>query len=104
MTKSLTVRNWLTLFTSFVVLTVAFGFGLFCWPAIYRPLTRIYGWNFATANAGGSIILLLIGVLSPVVGILVDRFQPKRVIMGGTIIVAAALVLLSTIQTVTQYY
>jgi hypothetical protein len=49
---------------------------LFCWPALYRPLTRAYGWNFATANAGGSIILFLVGVLSPVVGFLSIGFSP----------------------------
>jgi MFS transporter, OFA family, oxalate/formate antiporter len=103
-TKPLSVRSWLTLFTSFVVLTIAFAFGLFCWPAIYRPLTRAYGWNFASANAGGSIILFLIGVLSPFVGALIDRFKPKRVILGGTLIVAVALVLLSTIHSLREYY
>jgi len=100
----MTVRSWLTLFTSFVILTVAFAFGLFCWPAIYRPLTRAYGWNFAQANAGGSIVLFLIGILSPIVGLLVDKFKPKRVILGGTFIVAAALALLSTIHSRPQYY
>jgi MFS family permease len=100
----LTVRGWLTLFTSFVILTVAFAFGLFCWPAIYRPLTRAYGWTFAQANAGGSIILFLIGILSPFVGTLVDKFKPKRVILGGTFLIAVALVLLSTIHSRPQYY
>jgi MFS family permease len=102
--KPLTVRSWLTLFTSFVILTVAFAFGLFCWPAIYRPLTRAYGWTFAQANAGGSIVLFLIGVLSPFVGTLVDKFKPKRVILGGTFIVGVALALLSTIHSRPQYY
>ncbi|HEX4134908.1 MAG TPA: MFS transporter [Bryobacteraceae bacterium] len=103
-TQPLTVRGWLTLFTSFVILTVAFAFGLFCWPAIYRPLTRAYGWTFAQANAGGSIILFLIGILSPFVGTLVDKFKPKRVILGGTFLIAVALVLLSTIHSRPQYY
>jgi MFS transporter, OFA family, oxalate/formate antiporter len=103
-TKPLTIRSWLTLFTSFIILTVAFAFGLFCWPAIYRPLTRAYGWTFAQANAGGSIILFLIGILSPFVGTLVDKFKPKRVILGGTFIIAVALTLLSTIHSRPQYY
>ena len=81
-TKPLSVRSWLTLFTSFVILTVAFAFGLFCWPAIYRPLTRAYGWNFASQR-GGSIVLFLIGVLSPFVGASVDQFKPKRVILAA---------------------
>jgi MFS family permease len=92
------------LFTSFVILAVAFGFSLFCWPALYRPLTRAHGWNFASANLGGAVILLLIGILSPVVGILVDRFTPRKVILGGTVIAATALALLSTIHSLGEYY
>jgi MFS family permease len=102
--KPLTARSWLTLLTSFVILTVSFAFSLFCWPAIYRPLTKAFGWTFAQANGGGSIILFLIGVLSPFVGTLVDKFKPKRVILGGTLIIAIALSLLSTIHSRPQYY
>src|SRR5262249_18755601 len=87
-----------------VVLTVAFAFGLFCWPAVYRPLVRSFHWSFANANAGGAIALLMIGLLSPFVGTLVDKFRPKPVILGGTALVAAALALLSTIQSLGQYY
>ena len=75
--KPLTLRNWLALFTSFVILTVAFAFGLFCWPALYRPLTKAWGWNFASANAGGSIVLFLIGVCSPFVGTLGRQIQAE---------------------------
>jgi MFS family permease len=98
------LESWLALLTSFVVLTVAFAFGLFCWPAVYRPLVRSFHWSFASANAGGAIALLMIGLLSPFVGSLVDKFRPKPVILGGTVLVAAALALLSTIQSLGQYY
>jgi MFS-type transporter involved in bile tolerance (Atg22 family) len=87
------VTRWLTLFSSFCVLAIAFALSLYCWPAIYRPLTLAYGWNFAGANAGGSIVLFLSGVLSPIVGALVDKFRPKRVILGGIFIMVVALAL-----------
>jgi MFS family permease len=103
-TTSLTLRGWLTLLTSFVVLTISFAFGLFCWPALYRPLTRAHGWTFANANAGGAIVLFMIGILSPFVGALVDRFRPKAVILAGTCVVAIALALLSTIRSLSSYY
>jgi MFS family permease len=102
--RPLTLRAWLTLFSAFVVLTIAFGFSIFAWPAIYRPLVKAYGWNFASANAGGAIVLLLIGILSPFVGMLVDKFKPKAVILGGTFLAAVALALLSTIHNMAQYY
>ncbi len=64
----------------------------------------MYGWNAAQASAGGSIVLLLIGVLGPFIGRLTDRFTPKKVLLTGMCIGAISLALLSTIAGLTQYY
>ncbi|HEY7335424.1 MAG TPA: MFS transporter [Bryobacteraceae bacterium] len=100
----LTLRSWLTLFTSFVILMIAFSFGLFSLPQFYPSLVRSFHWTRAGAAAGGSIVLLLVGVLSPLVGALVDRFKPKAVLLGGMCLVGLALALLSTAQSQPQYY
>ncbi len=89
---------------SFTILTVAFAFGLFSLPAFYPPLVKAFHWNRATVAAGGSIVLFLIGVLSPPVGWLVDKYSPKAVLLGGMVAVAAALALLSTTKSLGQYY
>jgi MFS family permease len=100
----LTLRSWLTLFTSFVILMIAFSFGLFSLPQFYPSLVRSFHWTRAGAAAGGSIVLLLVGVLSPLVGALVDRFKPKAVLLSGMCLVGLALALLSTAQSQPQYY
>ena len=104
MNQSLTIRSWLTLLTSFVILMVAFSFGLFSLPQFYPSLVKTFGWTRAGVTAGGSIVLLLIGLLSPVVGILVDKFSAKAVLLSGMCLSAAALALLSLIQSQAQYY
>ena len=101
---TLTTRSWFTLLTSFVILMVAFSFGLFSLPQFYPSLVRIFHWNRASVTAGGSIVLLLVGVLSPVVGWMVDRFRPKRVLLGGMLLVGSALALLSSADSRPQYY
>jgi MFS family permease len=103
-TKPLTFRGWLALLASFCILTVAFSFGLFSLPVFYPMLVKAFGWNRASATAGGSIVLLLIGILSPVVGWLVDKFTPKAVLVGGMCLVALSLALLSMTQSLTEYY
>lgn len=102
--RPLSLRAWLTLLTAFMVLTIAFAFSIFAWPAVYRPLVKTFGWNFASANAGGAIVLLLIGLLSPFVGMAIDRYKPKAVILSGAALSALALALLSTIHSLPQYY
>ncbi len=89
---------------SFTILMVAFSFALFSLPIFYPFLRRTYGWSAAQASAGGSIVLLLIGVLGPAIGRLTDRFTPKKVLLTGMCIGAVALALLSTIAGLPQYY
>src|SRR5579884_441355 len=100
----MTVRNWLTLLTSFVILMVAFSFGLFSLPQFYPSLVRTFHWDRASVTAGGSIVLLLVGVLSPLVGYLVDRYKPKAVLIGGMLLAGLGLALLSSAQSRPQYY
>ena len=104
MAKPSAPQRWLTLFASFCILAIAFSFGLFSLPAFYPVLIKQFGWSHAAAAAGGSIVLLLIGTFSPVVGWLVDRYSPRAVIMCGILVVAAALALLSTAQSLSAYY
>ena len=102
MTKPL--QGWLTLFASFSILAIAFSFGLFSLPVFYPAFVKAFAWNRASVAAGGSIVLFLIGVLSPLVGWLADRYSPKRVVLCGMLLGAAALALLSTTRSLPQYY
>jgi MFS family permease len=100
----LTTRSWFTLLTSFVILMVAFSFSLFSLPQFYPSLVQTFHWNRVSVTAGGSIALLLVGILSPLVGWLVDRFRPKKVLLGGMFLVGLALALLAFAESRAQYY
>ncbi len=104
MDRSLPPQGWLTLFSSFCTLAIAFSFGLFSLPVFYPALVRAFGWNRASVAGGGSIVLLLIGVMSPVVGWLTDKYSPKVVLLSGMCIGALSLGLLSLTKSLTQYY
>jgi len=104
MPTSLPVRGWLTLVSSFCTLAVAFSFGLFSLPVFYPVLVRAFGWNRASVAGGGSIVLLLIGIMSPVVGWLADRYSPKAVLLGGMATGALGLLLLSLTKSLGEYY
>lgn len=104
MTKGLPFHGWLTLLSSFCTLAIAFSFGLFSLPVFYPALVKAFGWNRASVAGGGSIVLLLIGVMSPVVGWLSDRYSPKAVLLAGMCLGAFALLLLSLTRSLGEYY
>lgn len=94
------------LLVSFSVLAVGFCAGRFSLPVFYPVFTdpKKFGWSHAQAVGGGFFVLLLAGVLGPLVGWLADKYSPKAVMLGGCLTVAASLALLSTTQTLTQWY
>ncbi|HEX5421082.1 MAG TPA: MFS transporter [Gammaproteobacteria bacterium] len=96
--------GWPVLVASFAVLMFAFSFALFSLPVFYPFLIERFAWSRAEAAGGGSIILLLVGILGPIVGKLSDAYTPKRVVLVGMCLCAVSLLLLSTAATLTQYY
>lgn len=94
------------LLVSFTVLAVAFCAGRFSLPVFYPVFAnpKSFGWSHSEVVGGGSVVLLLIGLLGPLIGWLSDRFSPKAVILAGCVTCSAALALLSTTQTLLQWY
>lgn len=97
-------EGYAALGAAFTVLTVAFSFGLFSLPVFYTALVAQLGWTRAQAAGGGSIVLLLIGILGPIIGRLTDRFSPRAVLLTGMTIGALALSLLSLTKGLGQFY
>ena len=103
-TRRSSFESWSVLLVAFVVLTIGFSLGRFALPVFYPVLIKRFGWGSAATAAGGSIMLLLIGVLGPLVGWLADKYTPKLVLLGGASLTALSLVLLSAIQNLTEWY
>jgi predicted MFS family arabinose efflux permease len=63
-----------------------------------------FGWSRATVSVLVSVLLLTLGLLSPPVGRLCDRWGAQRVMFLSAPFLAAALALLGTIQSLWQLY
>jgi predicted MFS family arabinose efflux permease len=61
-----------------------------------EPLQREFGWSRANISFGLTIVGLSGAVLSIPLGIMVDRFGPRRVALVGTVLLPAAFALLGT--------
>jgi MFS family permease len=60
---------------SFAVI-VPYTFGLFL-----KPLSQEFGWHRGAISAGFSIAALMIAIGSPWLGLLLDRYNPKRIVL-----------------------
>ncbi|MFH0847715.1 MAG: MFS transporter [Chloroflexota bacterium] len=79
--------------------TVHFGF-----TALFEPIVKEFGWDYAQISLAGSLRGLETGLLSPVVGLLVDRWGPRRLFFAGTIVVCLGFLLLSRVSSLVMFY
>ena len=88
-----------------VWITLAISSGLyFSFPIFFVALLEEFGWSRGATAAAFSISAIMQGVLSPLVGMLVDRLGPRRVMLGGAGVLGAACALSSRIESLWSLY
>jgi MFS family permease len=88
-----------------VWITLAITSGLyFSFPVFFVALVEEFGWSRGATAAAFSISSVVQGVLSPPVGMLVDRLGPRRVMLYGAWVLGGACVLSSRIGSLWTLY
>ena len=78
---------------------VDFGF-----TAVFEPVADEFGWSYAQISLAASLRGLEIGLLAPVMGFLVDRWGPRRLVLGGSLLICGGLLLLSRATSLAMFY
>ena len=97
------LRPWIVVGAVWVTLAIASGL-YFSFPIFFVALLEEFGWSRGATAAAFSISSVVQGVLSPVVGILVDRLGPRRIMLAGACLLGAACVLSSRIGSLWSLY
>lgn len=87
------------------MLSMAYWFGLrTTFSVFFVALIDQFRWGRADAAAALSIAMVAYTVMAPLVGILVDRIGPRRVMLPGIVLIGLGLLLCTQIETLTQFY
>ncbi|MDD5082364.1 MAG: MFS transporter [Dehalococcoidales bacterium] len=99
------------IFYGWVVIGAAFTISLFLYglvgsgfSALIEPLRNQFGWSYTQISIAGSLRGLETGILAPLMGILVDRWGPRRLVLIGTIMVGLGFILLSRVTSLGLFY
>src|SRR2546423_10058390 len=95
--------SWTVIGAVWVTLAIASGL-YFSFPVFFVALVEEFGWSRGATAAAFSISSVVQGVLSPAVGILVDRLGPRRVMLGGAVVLGGACALSSRIGALWSLY
>jgi sugar phosphate permease len=93
---------WLAIGACFSLGLVA-GMSFWAFGLFVEPLQSEFGWSPSILGGAVSLSLLVSGLASPIVGRLVDRYQPRRVILIGSLATVGGYVLLSRVQELWQF-
>jgi len=95
-------------FYGWVVVALTFGVSLnsagvrAALAVLIHPLEAEFGWNRAVISAAAAVTLIMLGVAAPVSGWLLDRFGPRRVILGSLALLIIGVTGTSFVQEIWQ--
>jgi len=94
---------WIVSASLFIALYVAGGV-FYGFTAIFEPIAEELGWSYTQISFASSLRGIEMGILAPILGILVDRWGPRRIIFVGAIITTGGLILLSRTTSLAMFY
>lgn len=95
--------GWLVVGTTFFTLAIG-GSLVGTFPVFYVAFLDEFGWSRADTALAFSASMVTFAVSAGVIGALIDRWGPRRVIPAGIGVLAAGLVLMSTLSNLSTLY
>ena len=90
--------------TGFLSLFSIVGIAVYGLPFFYDFWVQDFGWSRATVTSGNAFGKIIIGLFAFFAGWIIDRFGPRRVMMVGVFTGGIALIGLSLVTSLWQFY
>ncbi len=94
---------WVVVIVLAITLTIASG-ARFLFGVVLKPISEEFGWNRAQVTGAVMVAMIVLSICQPVVGILVDRVGPKKILVSGLALLGVALVPFSFVTNLWQVY
>jgi len=96
--------GWWIVAAGFFIAVYIGGFIHFGFTAVFEPIAGKFGWSYAQISFAASLRGLQTSFLAPVIGLLMDRWGPRRLVFAGATIIGLGLLLLSRINSLAAFY
>jgi len=102
--RSKVFYGWYIVGASLLITIYTGGVVHFGFTAVFEPIADELGWSYATISLAASLRGFEMGLLAPVMGLLVDRWGPRKLIFGGSILICLGFLLLSRVSSLFMFY
>jgi sugar phosphate permease len=96
--------GWWVVFACFLIAFYVSGTVMFGFTAFLEPIAEEFGWSYTKVSFAASLRGLELGIFAPVMGFLVDRFGPRRLLFLGTLSIGSGFIFLSLTSTLGMFY
>jgi len=96
--------GWYIVGASLFILLYTGGIAHFGFTAVFEPIADEFPWSYAQIALASSLRGLEMGLLAPVVGFMVDRWGPRKMVFTGSIFVCLGFLVLSRVQSLAMFY
>jgi OFA family oxalate/formate antiporter-like MFS transporter len=95
--------GWFIVGSSFFTLALVYGIW-YSFSVFFVALLKEFGWSRSIGAGAFSLFIIFSAIIGPFVGNMVSSAKPRRVILGGALILGIGLALCSLTQTWWQFY
>jgi len=96
--------GWWVVFACFLIAFYVSGTIHYGFTAFFEPIVEETGWSYTQISIAASLRGLEAGIFSPVIGFLVDRFGPRKLVFCGTLAIGFGFILLSWADSLAMFY
>ena len=96
--------GWWVVGASLLITLPMAGFVTFGFTAFFEPIVSEFGWSYTQISLASSFRGVEAGLLAPLIGLVVDRWGPRRLMFGGAFIIGLGLIFLSRINSLGMFY
>lgn len=96
--------GWWIVVACFLISLLLGGFVVLGFTAFFEPIANEFGWSYVQISFAASLRGVELGLLAPLLGLVIDRWGPRRLMVAGTILVGLSLIFLSRTNSLTVYY
>lgn len=96
--------GWWIVLASLPISIYTAGAFFYGFTALFDPIIREFGWSRAATSVAFTVQRGESGIAAPVIGVLTDRFGPRRVVFTGGVIIGLGFIFLAHIHSLWQFY
>lgn len=97
-------EGWLVVVANVAVVTLVGGSFVYGFGTVFTSITDEFGWSVALTAVAFSARSEFGGLVAPVIGLMIDRWGPRRMLLFGVASAAAGVLLISSMAALWQFF